>query len=131
MASDNRPLSPHLQVYRPQITSILSIIHRLTGVALAAGALLFACWILAATYGEDAFVIAQRMLGSWFGQLVLLGFTFALFYHLGNGIRHLAWDAGWGFEMDKLRVSGWIVVLFSLLMTCVTFIAAYTAAGGT
>ena len=130
MASENRPLSPHLQIYRPQITSILSIIHRLTGVALTAGALLFACWILAANYGEDAFALAQKMLGSWFGQLALLGFTFAFFYHLGNGIRHLAWDAGWGFEMDKLRLSGWVVVLFSLLMTGVTFIAAYAATGG-
>ena len=99
-------------------------------MALSAGALLFACWILAANYGEDAFALAQKMLGSWFGQLVLLGFTFALFYHLGNGIRHLAWDAGWGFEMDKLRRSGWVVVLFSLLMTGVTFIAAYAATGG-
>lgn len=129
MASD-RPLSPHLQVYRPQITSILSILHRLTGVGLVAGALLFSYWISAATYGPVYFDQAQTILGSWFGRLVLLGMTFALFYHLGNGIRHLAWDIGWGYEMPKLKASGLLVFLFSGAMTLLTFLAAYYAAGG-
>lgn len=129
MASD-RPLSPHLQVYRPQITSILSILHRLTGVGLVAGALLFSYWISAATYGPVYFDQAQAILGSWFGRLVLLGMTFALFYHLANGIRHLAWDIGWGYEMPKLKASGLLVFLFSGAMTILTFLAAYYAAGG-
>ncbi len=129
MPKGKRPLSPHLQVYRPQITSILSITHRLTGVALAGGALLLAQWVLAASYGEEAFALAQSLLGSWFGQLILLGLTFALFYHLANGLRHLAWDAGWGYEMDKLTTSGWTVVAFSVAMTGLTFIGAYAAAG--
>lgn len=130
MANSDRPLSPHLQVYRPQITSFLSIMHRITGVALAVGALLFSYWLLAATYGAEKFASAQSVLGSWLGQVILWGFTFALFFHLGNGIRHLAWDAGWGFELDKLRTTGWLVVLFAAAMTVLTLVIAYSAAGG-
>ena len=130
MANPNRPLSPHLQGYRPQITSILSITHRATGISLAGGALLFTYWIMAATYGPDAFATAQAVLGSWFGQLVLWAMTFSLFYHLGNGIRHLAWDAGWGFELDTVRMSGWLTVIFAVAMTVLTLIVAYSAAGG-
>ncbi len=130
MSSDNRPLSPHLQVYRPQITSMLSILHRLTGIGLMAGALLFTYWISSATYGPEAFAQAQALLGSWLGRLVLLGFAFSLFYHMGNGIRHLAWDAGWGYEMQTLKVSGLIVILFSGAMTILTFLAGYAVRGG-
>lgn len=129
MANTKRPLSPHLQVYRPQITSMLSILHRITGVALAVGTLLFSYWLISATYGPEKFATAQSAMGSWFGQLVLWGFTFALFYHLGNGVRHLAWDAGLGFDLDKLRVSGWLVVLFAAAMTVLTLVIAYAAGG--
>ncbi len=125
MPKGNRPLSPHLQVYRPQITSILSIVHRLTGVALVFGALLLAYWLTSAAYGPEEFARAQRFLASWFGQLVLLGMTFALFYHLANGIRHLAWDAGYGFDMGRLRASGWIVVAVSVVLTTITWVAAF------
>jgi len=130
MANTNRPLSPHLQVYRPQITSILSILHRLTGIALTGGAVLFSYWIMAATYGPEAFGHAQALLGSWIGQLILWGMTFSLFYHLANGIRHLAWDVGWGYELDKLRTSGWLTVVFAVAMTALTLVVAYSAAGG-
>ena len=77
-----------------------------------------------------AFATAQAALGSWFGQLVLWGMTFSLFYHLGNGIRHLAWDAGWGYELDKMRISGWLTVIFAAAMTVLTLVVAYSAAGG-
>jgi len=130
MANTKRPLSPHLQVYRPQITSTLSILHRATGIVLAIGALLFSYWLLSATYGPEKYAAAQSLLGSWFGQLVLWGFTFSLFYHLGNGVRHLAWDAGLGFDLDKLRFSGWLVVLFAAAMTVLTLVVAYATAGG-
>ncbi|MDD9876645.1 MAG: succinate dehydrogenase, cytochrome b556 subunit [Magnetovibrio sp.] len=130
MANTNRPLSPHLQVYRPQITSILSITHRITGVALTGGAVLFSYWIMAATYGPEAFARAQAVFGSWFGQLVLWGMVFSLFFHLGNGIRHLGWDIGWGYELDKLRTSGWLTVVFAVAMTVLTLVVAYAAAGG-
>ena len=129
MAKAERPLSPHLQVYRPQITSVLSIPHRMTGIALAAGALLFAYWFSAAAYGPENFERAQAVLGSWFGRLLLFGFTFSLYFHLANGIRHLAWDIGWGFELPTLRLTGWIVVLFSLAATLVTWVVGYAVRG--
>ncbi len=129
MASPERPLSPHLQVYKPQLTSVLSILHRVTGVALTAGTLLLTWWLVSAAYGPDAFATAQGFVGSLIGQLILWGFTFALFYHLGNGVRHLAWDFGWGFELSQLRTSGIIMVAFAVGATLVTLIAAYAVGG--
>lgn len=116
-ASNERPLSPHLQVYRWQITNTLSILHRLTGFALSAGTLLLVYWLIAVATGPGRFAHAQALLGSWPGKILLLGWTFSLFYHLGNGIRHLGWDAGWGFELPTLRVTGWLVVVFAVAMT--------------
>ena len=129
MTTRNRPVSPHLQIYKPQITSILSITHRLTGVALCGGAVLLTYWLMAATYGPDAFANAQAILGSWFGRLVLLGVVFSLWYHLANGVRHLAWDAGWGFELDKLKMSGIAVIVVSVILTVATFCLAYYVGG--
>ena len=129
MASPERPLSPHLQVYKPQITSVLSILHRVTGVALTAGTLLLTWWLVSAAYGPDAFATAQGFMGSIIGQLLLWAFTFALFYHLGNGVRHLAWDFGWGFELSQLRASGIAMLAFAAGATLVTLIAAYTVGG--
>lgn len=121
----DRPLSPHLQVYKPQITSVLSILHRLTGVALTFGTLLLTWWLVAAAYGPDAFANAQGFIGSIFGQLVLWGFVFALWYHFANGIRHLLWDFGWGFELTQVRQTGVMVVGFAVVATLVTLFAAY------
>lgn len=127
--STDRPLSPHLQVYRPQITSILSILHRVTGVALTAGTLLLAWWLVAAAYGPEEFANIQGFIGSWIGQLVLWGFTFSMFYHLGNGVRHLAWDFGYGFELAHVRASGLAVLAFAGAATLVTLVAAYAVGG--
>ena len=124
-----RPLSPHLQIYRPQITSVLSIAHRLTGVALTLGTLLLTWWLVSAAYGPNAFADAQAFVGSWFGQLLLWAFTFALFYHLGNGIRHLAWDFGWGFELSELRASAIAVLAFAVAGSLLTLIVAYATRG--
>jgi succinate dehydrogenase / fumarate reductase cytochrome b subunit len=129
MTTRNRPVSPHLQVYKPQITSILSITHRITGVALCGGAVILTYWLMAATYGPDAFATAQSLLGSWFGMLVLLGVVFSLWYHLANGIRHLAWDAGWGFELDQVTKSGIAVIGAAVVLTVATFALAFTAGG--
>lgn len=129
MPSVDRPLSPHLQVYRPQITSVLSILHRITGVALTFATLLLTWWLAAAAYGPEQFADAQAFLGSWFGQLLLWGFTFAVFYHLANGVRHLLWDFGWGFEIDQVRKTGIAVVGFAAVATVITLIAAYAAGG--
>lgn len=129
MPSVDRPLSPHLQVYRPQITSILSILHRITGVALTFATLLLTWWLVAAAYGPEPFADAQAFLGSWIGQLLLWGFTFAVFYHLANGVRHLLWDFGWGFEMDQVRKTGIAVIAFAVVATVITLVAAYAAGG--
>jgi succinate dehydrogenase / fumarate reductase cytochrome b subunit len=129
MPPTERPLSPHLQIYRLQITSVLSILHRITGVALTLGTLLLTWWLVSAAYGPDAFANAQAFVGSWFGQLLLWGFTFALFYHLGNGIRHLAWDFGWGFELPQLRASGVAMLAFAVAGSLFTLIAAYATRG--
>lgn len=127
MTTGDRPLSPHLQVYRPQLTSVLSITHRLTGVALVVGTLLLTWWLVAAAAGPGAFDTVQGFIGSWFGRLILLGWTYALFYHLCNGIRHLFWDAGYGFELPTLYASGWAVLAASAVLTLVAWIAGYAA----
>ncbi len=129
MAQGSRPLSPHLQIYRPQLTSILSILHRLTGVGLALGAVLFAYWIAAAAYGAEAFARANAVFVSGFGRLVLFGMTFAFFYHFANGLRHLAWDAGFGFDMKTLNRSGIAVVAVAFAATFAVWAWAYAAAG--
>ena len=129
MASSHRPLSPHLQVYRPQLTSMLSILHRITGVALAVGTLLLIYWLAAAASGPAAFETAQGFIGSIFGRLLLLGWTFALFYHLCNGLRHLFWDAGWGFELVDAYRSGWLVVGASVALTLLSWILGYSMMG--
>ena len=130
MQRSERPLSPHLQVYRPQLTSILSILHRLTGVGLAAGTLLLVYWLAAAASGPDAFATAQGLVGSFIGRLLLFGWTFSLFYHLCNGVRHLAWDAGYGFELEQVYRSGWFVVGASTVLTLGFWVLGYGMMGG-
>jgi succinate dehydrogenase / fumarate reductase cytochrome b subunit len=112
-----RPLSPHLQIYRPMYTMVLSILHRGTGLALAVGSVLFAWWLGSVAAGPASFERTRALLGTVPGQLVLIGFTFAFFYHLCNGVRHLAWDLGYGFEKSTARRSGAAVVVASLLLT--------------
>jgi succinate dehydrogenase / fumarate reductase cytochrome b subunit len=102
----------------------------MTGIALAAGALLFAYWLTAAAYGPGAFANAQAIMGSIFGRLVLFGFTLSLFFHLCNGIRHLVWDAGRGFELPMLRATGWLVLVMSVVLSIATFWAGYAMRGG-
>lgn len=122
-----RPLSPHLQIYRPQITSVLSFGHRLTGLALALGTFLLVWWLVALARGPEAFAAAQSFAGSWFGRVLLLGWTFSLFFHLANGIRHLCWDAGYGFEIKTATISGWVVVAASAALTVIAWIVGLAA----
>jgi succinate dehydrogenase / fumarate reductase cytochrome b subunit len=130
MVERNRPLSPHLQIYRPQMTSVLSILHRITGVGLALGTLLLVYWVAAAAGGPDRFARAQALMGSWFGTLVLFGFSVALFFHLANGIRHLFWDAGYGFELRSAYASGVAVLVLTAGLTLIAWVAAFTVMGG-
>ena len=125
MATHERPLSPHLQIYRPQISSVLSILHRLTGIGLTVGTLVLVWWLLAAAAGPEAYTTFQRFLGSFIGQILMLGWTFAFFYHLCNGIRHLFWDAGYGFSLPVMHMTGWIVVAASGVLTVLSWIIAY------
>jgi succinate dehydrogenase / fumarate reductase cytochrome b subunit len=130
MEKSQRPLSPHLQIYRPQLTSLLSITHRAAGIALMLGTLVLVYWLLAAASGAEAYASAQRLLGSWPGRIALLGFTFALFFHLCNGIRHLFWDVGLGFELKTAYASGKAVVVVAIAMTVLAWALAYAVRGG-
>ena len=117
MATQERPLSPHLQVYRPQITSVMSILHRATGVVLALGALVLAGWLVAAASSPGAFESLQAVLASVPGQVALFAFSACLVYHFLNGIRHLFWDAGHGFSIPKAYASGYAVLGLSVVIT--------------
>jgi len=121
--SSHRPLSPHLSVYRPQISSVLSILHRITGVGLGVGALWLTSWLYCAAKGGAVFDGMRAFNTSIIGMLLLIGFAFALYYHLCNGIRHLCWDAGWGFELKTVTWSGWLVVGAAAVLTALTLVA--------
>ena len=124
-----RPLSPHLQIYRWQLTMVLSIIHRATGVALAGGTLLLIWLLLALAAGPDAYQTVRAFCSSWLGMLMLFGWSWALCFHLCNGIRHLAWDAGWGFDIPRAYLTGWTVVAASLLMTALIWTCVFAQGG--
>ena len=124
MTSDPRPLSPHLQIYRWQLTSVLSILHRFSGIALSAGTLLLVWWLVAAATGPRAYAGVQHFLGSLLGRILLFGWSIALYYHLCNGLRHLWWDSGRGLELPQVYVGGWIVLGATVVLTAVTWIIA-------
>ena len=119
--SHPRPLSPHLQVYRWQITMLMSISHRATGIALSVGSLLLVYWLWALSSGPECFADASAILSSWLGQLILFGFTAALYYHLCNGLRHLLWDAGYGFEIKDIYTTGRAVLIAATVLTVLTW----------
>jgi len=122
------PLAPHIQIYRPQLTSVLSITHRFTGIALSAGSVLLVAWLVAAAAGPHAFSGARALVHSPGGLMLLLLWTFSLFFHLCNGIRHLMWDAGVGFELRTIYLSGWTVIVSSVLLTGLAWIASQIVA---
>ncbi len=117
MATKQRPLSPHLQVYRWQIQMVTSIIHRATGIILTVGALFIAAALLAMATGPEAWDFVRRLASSWLGLAVLFGWSWAFAYHLLNGIRHLVQDAGYGFSIPAFIRNGWLSVIGSLLLT--------------
>ena len=123
--SRQRPLSPHLQIYKPQITSVLSILHRGTGVVLSIGSIILVSWIVTLTLGESTYLMYSYIINNWFGILIIFGFTFALFYHLSNGIRHLFWDAGYGYDLNHAYISGISVIISSILLTSMTWLIVY------
>ncbi|MGC2412268.1 MAG: succinate dehydrogenase, cytochrome b556 subunit [Stellaceae bacterium] len=123
MTSDPRPLSPHLQIYRWQLTSVLSILHRASGVALALGTILLVWWLAAAADGPQAYGRVQWFLASWVGRFLLFGWSVALFYHLCNGLRHLWWDTGRGLDLKSVYAGGWTVVAATTVLTVIAWIA--------
>jgi succinate dehydrogenase / fumarate reductase cytochrome b subunit len=114
-----RPLSPHLQVYRWGISNSLSILHRATGVFLSLGILVLSCWLISIATGPDAYAGIASFYGNPLFRLLFAGWAFCFFYHLGNGIRHLFWDAGYGFERSSIQASGIAVVVFAVVATAV------------
>ena len=125
-----RPLSPNIQIYRPQLTSVLSIANRATGVLLSLAAIGLVIWLSAAAAGPELYAVVQRALVSWAGQVALFGVTFAFFLHLCGGIRHLVWDTVHGFELRSIYISGWSVVVASAMLTFAAWAAGLLVAGG-
>ena len=128
-AARPRPKSPNLQIYRPQLTSVLSILNRITGNILSACAVVLVIWLVAAATGPHAYFVVQGAIASWFGQMVLFGATFALFLHLCGGIRHLIWDTVHGFELRSIYISGWVVVAASVALTLAAWVLSFVLRG--
>lgn len=125
-----RPLSPHLQIYSPLINMVMSILHRITGGALYFGTILVAWWLLAAATGPGHFETATWFLGSWIGQLVLFGYTWALIHHALGGIRHLIWDTGRGFDLKSVDILCWSSIIGSVALTILIWIGVIALRGG-
>ena len=124
-----RPLSPNIQIYRPQLTSVLSILNRITGIFLSGCAVGLVVWLVAAAWGPQTYAPVQASIASWIGRIVLFGATFAFFLHLCGGIRHLVWDTVHGFELRAIYVSGWSVVAASVVLTVAAWVAGALMGG--
>ncbi len=124
-----RPRAPNIQHYRPQLTSVLSIVNRITGVLLSVGAVVLVMWLIAASTGPRAYAAVQGIIASWPGQIILFGVTFAFFLHLCGGIRHLVWDTVHGFELRSIYASGWTVVAASVVLTSAAWVISLLVAG--
>ena len=120
-----RPLSPHLTIFRPLITMVMSIVHRITGAALTFGMLLLAWWLMAAASGPGAFETANGFFASWLGRLVLFGFTWALLHHMLGGIRHLIWDTGAGYSAAARNGLAWATLAGSVVLTFLVWAVGY------
>lgn len=119
MNNQGRPLSPHISIYRWPITMALSILHRATGIALSVGFVVFVVWLFDAAAGPEAYATFAAVMGSMFGKLLLVAWSFAFFYHLSNGVRHLVWDSGRGFEKSQANLSSWMVLLSAAILTAI------------
>ena len=122
--SAGRPLSPHLQIYKPMLTMMMSIIHRMTGAALYFGSLLLAWWLIAAATGPEYFDFVNGLAGSLIGKLVLFGYTWALIHHMFGGIRHFIWDTGSGFELTTIEFMARASIVASLGLTALIWALA-------
>ncbi|MBC7906072.1 MAG: succinate dehydrogenase, cytochrome b556 subunit [Rhodospirillaceae bacterium] len=123
MTTRNRPLSPHLQIYRLPLLALISITHRITGMGLVLGLVVLAYWLGSAASGPEAFATAQSFLGSPIGYVLLFGWTVALFFHLCHGIRHILWDTGWGYEIPQAYASAKVALVAAAVLTVVAWVA--------
>jgi succinate dehydrogenase / fumarate reductase, cytochrome b subunit len=119
MAHSNRPLSPHLQVYKPQLTSMLSIVHRGTGAALCAGAVLITLGLLALADGFESWNQFRALCATWYGKAVIGAFALALIYHWLNGLRHLGWDSGYGLDIKQTYATGKLLLLLFVILSAI------------
>ena len=130
LARRERPLSPHLTIYRPPITMTMSIIHRITGIALYFGTLLLAWWLIAAASGPTAYANVQAFTSSFIGRLIVFGYTWALMHHLLSGIRHFVWDLGYGFKATEREALTWGALIGGIALTVLLWVAAYAMGSG-
>ena len=124
MIDNKNPLSPHLQIYKWQISSLLSITHRITGVINLVALILIFFWLIVLSFGETNYELFLLTINSFFGKFILIGFTWSMIFHLLSGIRHLAWDLGYGFEIKTANISGIIVIVLSLMLTVIFWLLA-------
>jgi len=127
--TDKRPLSPHLQIYRPMLTMMMSIMHRITGSALYFGIILLIWWLTAAAISADYFTIVQAFFGHWVGKVILFGFTWALLHHMLGGLRHLLWDTGHGFKLNVVEWLARLNLALSILLTLALWLGVYWMRG--
>jgi succinate dehydrogenase / fumarate reductase, cytochrome b subunit len=125
MSHVNRPLSPHLQIYKPMLSMMMSIMHRITGVALFFGMILLVWWLFAASHSDAYFEFVQGFFGHWFGRLVMFGFTWALIHHMLGGIRHFIWDAGKGFDLETVEALVKANLIGSIVLTVLVWCIGY------
>ena len=124
MKDNQNPLSPHLQIYRWHISSLISIMHRISGVTNLLALILIFYWLLVLSFGESNYELFLLMINSFIGKFILIGFSWSMSFHLLSGIRHLAWDLGYGFEIKTANISGIIVIIFSLVLTIIFWLLA-------
>ena len=124
MNDSKNPVSPHLQIYRWHISSLLSIIHRISGVINLLALILIFFWLLGLSFGESNYELFLLIINSFFGKFILIGFTWSMSFHILSGIRHLAWDLGYGFEIKTANISGIIVIICSLVLTIIFWLFA-------
>jgi succinate dehydrogenase / fumarate reductase, cytochrome b subunit len=124
MNDSNNPLSPHLQIYRWHISSLLSITHRIAGVINLLALILIFFWLVVLSLGESNYELFLSIINSFFGKSILIGFTWSMSFHLLSGIRHLVWDLGYGFEIKTANISGTIVIITSLVVTVIFWLFA-------
>ena len=125
-----RPLSPHLQIYRPMLTMMMSIAHRITGASLAVGFALLTWWLVAISIGPEAYATVDSFFGSFIGRLLLFLFTWSLIHHMLGGIRHLIWDTGAGLDKVSIEVFAWLTLISAIVLTVLIWVVAYALQGG-